>query len=59
MSESDWFLISVMVWIICTIAAFTSCLAESDKWSNISMCTFAFFITIGIIACFMMSTLMW
>lgn len=57
MSESDWFLIAVMVWIICTIAMFTSCLAESDKWSDISMC--AFIISTGIMECFMVSTWTW
>lgn len=57
MSESDWFLIAVMVWMIYTIAAITSCLAESDKWSDISMC--AFIISIGIIENFMVSTWTW
>lgn len=57
MSESDWFLIATMVWMICTIAAITSCLAESDKWSDISMC--AFIISIGIMECFMVSTWTW
>lgn len=43
MLESDWFLIAVMVWFICTTASIAGCIAEPDKWSNISMCVFAFF----------------
>lgn len=59
MLESDWFLIAVMVWFICTTASIAGCIAEPDKWSNISMCAFAFFITTGIMECFMVSTWTW